>query len=102
MCIFYFFNSLTNGATYKEEDNVKSLYLNGSGAYATAPAVDFGLLSFTIASWVKLQSPIIDKEPLISDWSDQIKFLVYALEYGNVTFYCFNNLAEYKPWISVG
>lgn len=55
------------------------MYLNGSGEYATTPAVDFGISSFTIASWVKMLSPVSDPSPLFSDWHGDVKFLFYAL-----------------------
>ncbi|KAJ7377487.1 hypothetical protein OS493_028931 [Desmophyllum pertusum] len=71
---------LVNEATYEEEDGVKSLYLSGSGAYATTPAVDFGKNSFTIASWVKLQSPANVISIIYSDWSSPFKFIVDAYD----------------------
>ena len=102
MCIFYSLNSLINEATYKEEDGVTSLYLDGSDAYATTPAVDFGLSSFTIASWVKLESPVNHVSPLHADWSPQIKFLINAYESGQCLFAGYNNMEEYKPWLKAG
>ena len=98
-------NSLTNGATYKEEEGVQSLYLNGSGAYATTPAVNFGRKSFTITSWVKLQSPVNRPSPIYTDWSQSppaIQFLVSAYGTGeNWLFGGFNNIEEFKPWIEI-
>ena len=92
-----------NGATYKEEEGVQSLYLNGSGAYATTPAVNFGQESFTIASWVKLQSPVNQLSPIYSDWSSPIQFLVTANDNGGkCLFGVFNNIGEYKPWFFAG
>ena len=94
-------HSLINGSTYQEVDGVQSLYLNGAGAHATAPAVDFGGASFTIASWVKLQqSPVDQRLPVFSDWSDSIKFILNANEYGKILFGCYNNIGEYKPWVT--
>ena len=70
--MFYFFNSLYEGAMYEVADGVNSLYLDGSGAYATTPAVDLGNgTSFTIASWVKLQSPVQALSPIYTDWVTQ-------------------------------
>ncbi|KAL9965027.1 hypothetical protein ACROYT_G028752 [Oculina patagonica] len=94
--------SLENGAIYKEEDGVKSLYLNGSGAYATTPAVDFGTPSFTIASWVKLQSPVNDPSPLYADWSDPVKFIIYAYSGGNLFLGAYNNENQFMPWFGAG
>ncbi|CAH3015927.1 unnamed protein product [Porites evermanni] len=83
--------NLENGATYREEDGFQSLYLNGSGAYATVPAVNFGRSSFTIACWVKLQSPASDPSPVFSDWSTPLKFLIQAHSGGKMLFGCINN-----------
>ena len=48
---------------------MKSLYLNGSGAHATTPAVDFNALhSFTLASWVKLQHPPAHPSTIYGYW----------------------------------
>ncbi|XP_078351834.1 uncharacterized protein LOC144636488 [Oculina patagonica] len=76
--------SLKNGAMYKEVDGVNSLYLDGSGAYATTPAVDFGNTSFTIATWVKLQSPVKSPSPIYTDWSVPFKFVIHANFNGKV------------------
>ena len=96
-------DSLMNGATYEEEDCVQSLYLNESGEYATTPAVNFGRGSFTITSWVKLQSLVNQPSPLYSDWSSPIKFLVGAYEPdGKCLFGGINNIGEYKPWFTAG
>lgn len=78
------------------------MYLNGSGEYATTPAVDFGISSFTIASWVKMPSPVSDPSPLFSDWHGDIKFLFYALLQGKVSFFGFDNLGKYHPQLSAG
>ena len=92
-----------NGATYKEEEGVQSLYLNGSGAYATTPAVNFGRESFTITSWVKMQSPVNRPSPIYSDWSSPIQFLVSAYDTGEKwQFGGFNNIGDYKPWLFAG
>ena len=100
-----FLNSLKSGAMYVEEDGVKSLYLDGSGAYATTPAVDLGTgTSFTIASWVKLQSTLeSDPSILYTDWStDGTKFVIYAYDNGKLLFGAHNNFGQYKPWFSAG
>ncbi|KAJ7394598.1 hypothetical protein OS493_000416 [Desmophyllum pertusum] len=94
--------SLINGATYEEEDGVKSLYLSGSGAYATTPAVDFGKTSFTIASWVKLQNPVNDQSVIYSDWVNPRIFLFSASWYTRLLFGAFNEKDELKPWIIEG
>ena len=78
------------------------MYLSGSGEYATTPAVDFGISSFTIASWVKMQSPVSDPSPLFSDWHGDIKFLFYALVDGKVGFYGYHNLGDFIPTLSAG
>lgn len=97
-----FFNSLVNGARYEEEDGVKSLYLDGSGAYATTPAVDVSQTSFTITSWVKLQSPVNVDSPIYADWSDPVKFIVYGYSSGSVFFGAVNNEGHYRPWFGAG
>jgi len=80
------------------------LYLNGAGAHATAPAVDFGATSFTIASWVKLQSPLKRVSPVFSDWSPRpaTKFLVIANHNGTLRFGGYNNVGVFRPWLSAG
>ena len=91
-----------DGATYKEEDGIQSLYLDGSGAHATTPAVNFGRESFTITSWVKLESPVSDFSPIYSDWSPPVQFLVGAYDGGKCVFAAYNNIGEYKEWLSAG
>lgn len=100
--MFYSLNSLKTGAIYKDEDGVTSLFLNGSGAYATTPAVDFGSTSFTIASWVKLQSPVNDPSPLYADWSNPMKFIIYAYLGGNMFLGVYNNKNQFMPWFGAG
>jgi len=79
------------------------LYLNGAGAHATAPAVDFGATSFTIASWVKLQSPLNPLSTVFSDWSPPAeKFLVIASHNGKLLFGGYNNIGLFRPWLSAG
>ena len=69
VCSVIFLKRHYEGAKYEDEDRVKSLYLDGSGAYATTPAVDLGTgTSFTIASWVKLQGPVEALSPIYTDW----------------------------------
>ena len=98
--MFHSLYSLENGTTYKVENGVESLYLHGSGAHATAPAVDFGNTSFTIASWVKLQSPVNIPSPIYADWSGVIKFIFQAYEPpGKLLFGVFNNNGVYEPWL---
>ncbi|XP_022783051.1 uncharacterized protein LOC111323875 [Stylophora pistillata] len=98
--------SLFGGARYEEESGEKSLYLDGSGAHATTPAVDFNKTSFTIASWVKLQTPVNDPSPIYTDWSsnDEIKFLFIASEgkAKELRFGGFNQRSDWKPWLSGG
>ena len=101
--VFHSLNSLFYGSVYEEEDGVKSLYLDGSGAYATTPAVDFGNgTSFTIASWVKLQSPVRFPSPIYADWSPPIKFLVNAYEEGRLFFGAYSNIDSFQPWMKAG
>ena len=93
-------NSLYEGAKYEEEDGVKSLYLDGSGAYATTPAVNFGIgTSFTIAGWVKLQSPVKDASPIYADWSspETKQFIIYAYLDKKLLFEVFNNQQQTEP-----
>lgn len=81
---------------------MKSLYLDGSGAHATTPAVDLGKTSFTITSWVKLQSPVNDGSPIYADWSYPFKFIVYAYSSGTLFFGAINNEGHYLPWFGAG
>ena len=77
---FFSFNSLFNGARYEEDiDSEKALYLDGLYAYATTPAVNFVTDSFTLASWVKLQSPVKDPSTIFGYWSDTyfLRFSAY-------------------------
>lgn len=72
--------SLFNGARYEEDiDSEKALYLDGLYAYATTPAVNFVTDSFTLASWVKLQSPVKDPSTIFGYWSDPyfLRFSAY-------------------------
>ena len=78
------------------------MYLNGSGEYATTPAMDFGISSFTIASSVKMPSPVSNPSPLFSDWHGDIKFLFYALLHGKVSFFGYDNLGKHNPDLSAG
>ena len=103
--VFCYLNSLYKGAKYEEEDGVKSLYLDGSGAYATTPAVDFGTgTSFTIASWVKLQSPVQDASPIYADWSsgETKKFIIYAYLNEMLLFKVFTNQNRAEPNLGGG
>lgn len=70
--LFYSFNSLFNGARYEEESTlgVKALYLDGLYAYATTPAVEFLRISFTMASWVKLEDPVRSPSTIYGYWKD--------------------------------
>lgn len=81
---------------------MKSLYLDGSGAHATTPAVDLGKTSFTITSWVKLQSPVNDGSPIYADWSYPNKFIVYTYLSGALFFGAVNNEGHYRPWFGAG
>ena len=77
---FFSFNSLFDGARYEEDiDSEKALYLDGLYAYATTPAVNFVTDSFTLASWVKLQSPVKDPSTIFGYWSDPyfLRFSAY-------------------------
>ena len=84
------------------EDGVKCLYLDGSGARATTPAVDFGRASLTIASWVKLQSPVLAKTPIYSCWSAPLRFLFDYFNNNTIRFIIQNNKGKYEPHIKGG
>ena len=94
--------SLFNGATYEKENNVNCLYLDGSGAYATTPAVSFGRTSLTIASWVKLQSPVEDRAPIYSRYGDPYHFLFDCLKQKKLRFVVVNNKGTFEPDIRDG
>ena len=100
--MFHCLNSLKNGAIYEEEDGVRCLYLDGSSAYATTPAVDFGSTSFSITCWVKLQSPVKAPSPVYADWSSPMKFIIYAHLNGKLFFGAINNQQQYMPWFGAG
>ena len=86
--------SLMDGSKYVKEDGLKSLYLDGSGAHATTPAVDFGKTSFTIASWVKLsQSPNDDYSPVYSYWqSNSVLQFIFAAYRNNKLFFVMKDI----------
>ena len=95
-------NSLSDGATYVEEDGVKSLYLNGSGAHATTPAVDFSALGkFTIASWVKLHDPPAHPSTIYGFWGPP-HFLFDAWANKTLRFQVKNNLGGVQPSLNKG
>ena len=95
-------NSLIDGARYVEEDGVKSLYLNGSGAHATTPAVDFAALeSFTIASWVKLQDPPAHTSTIYGFWGPP-HFLFDAWANGKLRFQVKNSVGGVEPSLNEG
>ena len=80
------------------------MYLDGAGAHATTPAVNFDKTSFTMASWVKLRTPVNDPSPIYSDWKSDTSFLFTASE-GNaqkLRFGGFNQKGEWKPWLTGG
>lgn len=65
------------------------------------PAVDFKRSSFTVACWVKIQSPASATLPVFSDWSSPLKFLIVAYDVGGkLLFGCINNFGSYLPWFS--
>ena len=99
--VFYPLNSLEKGARYEEEDGFKSLYLNGT-AYATTPAVDFGKTSFTMASWVKLQSPDQHPATIYGYWDDPALFLFDAYAFTKLRFQMINSKRKPKPSINEG
>ena len=81
---------------------MKCLYLDGSGARATTPAVDFGRASLTIASWVKLQSPVLAKTPIYSCWSASHHFRFDYVKDKMIRFVIRNNKGQYEPNIRGG
>ena len=67
------------------------------------PAVDFGRSSFTIACWVKIQSPATATLPVFSDWTNPLKFQIVAYDAGgNLFFGCVNNFGNFLPWFIGG
>ncbi|KAL9950358.1 hypothetical protein ACROYT_G042845 [Oculina patagonica] len=94
--------SLLNGARYEKEDGVSSLYLHGSGAHATTPAVDFGKTSLTMASWVKLQNPE-HPSTIYGYWEDpNFHFLFDAYADEKLQFKVKSNKGTNDPSIKVG
>ena len=87
-----------------EEDGVKCLYLNGSGAHATTPAVNFNAIgSFTIASWVKLQNPPVHPSTIYGYWGPpNPHFLFDAWAHGMLRFQVNNNQGQNKPSLKQG
>ncbi|XP_027041372.1 uncharacterized protein LOC113669522, partial [Pocillopora damicornis] len=96
--------SLFNGARYEKDNGEKSLYLNGAGAHATTPAVNFNKTSFTMASWVKLQTPVNDPSPIYTDWKNETNFLFIASDGSaqNLRFGGYNQRTGWKPWLAAG
>ena len=84
---------------------MKCLYLNGSGAHATTPAVDFNAIgSFTIASWVKLQDPPLHPSTIYAYWDppDDQYFLFDAHANGKLRFLVRNSLGTSQPSLNEG
>ncbi len=100
--VFYILNSLFNGARYEKEDGVSSLYLHGSGAHATTPAVDFGQTSLTMASWVKLQSPANHPSTIYGYWKAPNSFLFDAFAHEKLRLQVKNNKGTNEPLIQKG
>lgn len=92
--VFYSLNSLFKGATYKKEDGVKCLYLNGKGAHARTPPVDFGQTSLTMTSWVKLQSPVKSLSTIYGYWKEPYHFLFDAYSHTKLRFIVRNSDEE--------
>ncbi|XP_078354451.1 uncharacterized protein LOC144639065 [Oculina patagonica] len=89
--------SLFNGARYEQEDGVNCLYLHGSGAHATTPAVDFGNASLTIAVWVKLQNPD-PPSTIYSCWTNHSKHFTFdAFKSSKLRFLVLNNKETFLP-----
>ena len=86
--LFYSFNSLFNGARYKEESSrsAKALYLDGLFAYATTPAVNFLSVSFTLVSWVKLEDPVRSPSTIYGYWKNPNLFRFTAFLGDNLQF----------------
>ncbi|XP_078354358.1 C-type mannose receptor 2-like isoform X1 [Oculina patagonica] len=94
--------SLFNGARYEKEDGLRSLYLHGSGAHATTPAVDFGQTSLTMASWVKLQSPANHPSTIYGYWKAPNHFLFCAYVNTELRFRVKNNKGGDEPLVKQG
>ena len=81
---------------------MKSLYLNGSGAHATTPAVDFNALhSFTLASWVKLQHSPAHPSTIYGYWGPP-HFLFDAWVNEKLRFQVKNNEEGVQPSLNQG
>ena len=81
---------------------MKSLYLNGSGAHATTPALDFHAIgSFTIASWVKLQDPPAHPSTIYGYWGPP-HFLFDAWANQKLRFQVNNIRDENQPSLNEG
>ncbi|RMX47974.1 hypothetical protein pdam_00005314, partial [Pocillopora damicornis] len=62
------------------------------------------ITSFTMASWVKLQTPVNDPSPIYTDWKNETNFLFIASDGSaqNLRFGGYNQRTGWKPWLAAG
>ena len=69
---------LRSGASYKYEDGLTALYLDGNGAYADTPAVSLQFpAGFSITCWVKVLEPAKTPGYIYADWSSPHQFSIW-------------------------
>lgn len=72
--------SLRGAASYRNEDGVTALYMDGNGSYADTPSLNlFTFPAFKIMFWVKILEPSQRPSHLYSDWSAPHHFAILVL-----------------------
>jgi len=75
---FFLQSSLRGGASYRNEQGVAALYLDGNGAYADVPSINlFRFPAFSITCGVKVLEPANTTGYIYADWSYPHQFSVW-------------------------
>ncbi|XP_078354657.1 uncharacterized protein LOC144639240 isoform X1 [Oculina patagonica] len=82
---------LRGGASYKYEDGIRALYMNGDGSYADTPAVSLQFPAFTITCWVKVLEPAKTPGYIYADWSSPHQFSIWVHGDWKTLFFQFRN-----------
>lgn len=82
---------MKGGASYKYEDGVTALYLNGNGSYADVPAVKLPVPTFSITCWVKVLEPAKTPGYVFADWSSPHQFALHVPGDSKVVFFQLRN-----------
>jgi len=69
---------LRGGASYRHEDGIAALYLDGNGTYADVPSINlFQFPAFSITFGVKILLPTNTPGYIYADWSNPHQFSFY-------------------------